>query len=650
MNKCRLLFFIVVFYASVGTIMSQNIVVDDTYTAQQLIQNVLINSPCANATNFSVSGDTFSGSNNSYGYFSYAGSVFPFATGIVLSTSRAIRTPGPNNDLIDEGSTSWAGDIDLEQALGISGTFNATLLEFDFTPLTNKISFDYLFASEEYHGNALCQYSDGFAFLLKVAGSTTPYQNLALIPNTTIPVKVTSVHPEVTGNGGCSAQNETYFGGFNSFNYPINFNGQTTVMTAKADVTPGLTYHIKLVIADEQNIRYDSAIFLDGGSFNVGVDLGPDRLIATNNPLCAGQTLVLDGTLSGTNFYQWFKDGIAILGATNPTYTVLDAGIYTVEITLSSSSCTTTGEIKIEYVSLPVLNNQTLVQCDTNNDGITTFNLTQLNALITGGNPQLTTVTYYQSLTNAQSQTNPIANPTAFQNTTTNQVFASVPNTFGCHNQATINLVVSNNMVNPPNPIQKCDNDTNLNGFTAFDMNLEVTPSVLNGLPPGLVVAYYASSNDALSETNSLPNSFTNTVANQQTIFARIINGSDCYGIIPVALHVLVFNPPQLQDETRYICTSNSINLSTPTGYSNYLWSTGATTNSIAVTQSGNYSVLVTNAFGCQKTKNFTVIDSEIATINSVQINDFDGFNNTVEIHLNQNDNYLYSLDGNFYQ
>lgn len=648
MNKGSLLFQIGFFYAFAATALAQNVVVNDTYTAQQLVENVLLNSSCATSANYAVSGDTFSGS-NSYGYFSYSGSTFPFADGIVLSTSRASRTQGPNNDLIDEGNTSWMGDPDLEQALNISGTYNATVLEFDFTPATDQISFDYLFASEEYHGNALCRYSDGFAFLLKPVGSAAPYQNLALIPNTNIPVKVTSVHPAVSGTNGCAAENEAYFGGFNGSNYPINFDGQTTVMTARATVTPGVTYHIKLVIADEANIRYDSAIFLKGGSFNVGVDLGPDRLLATNNPLCTGQTLVLDATLSGTNTYQWFKNGLPIGNATNATYTVTDAGIYSVEVTVNASTCIATGEVIIEYAPLFVLNDQTLVQCDPDNDGITTFNLSLLNALVTGGIPNLPNFSYFENLADAQAFDNPIIDLNAYQSTDGQQVYAGAVNTFGCSATAVITLSISNNSVTTPAPIEKCD-DAQPDGLTAFDLGLEVTPILTAGLPSALAVAYYATQNDALTQTNPLPDNFTNTTPLQQTIYAQILNGADCYDIVPVVLRVLVFNPAQLQDETRYLCNSSPINLSISNIYNGYLWSTGATSNSISVTQTGNYSVTVTNAAGCTKTKVYTVIAAQSPVITGVQVNDFDGLNNTIEIIVPPDPDYAFSLDGVNYQ
>src|SRR6476660_1171337 len=105
MHFQKISFFIVLLLLSV-TVHSQYILVDDTYTAQQLVENVLIDSPCANVSNFNVSGDPFSGGQQSYGYFTSNGSGFPFANGIVLSTARAFRSQGPNNNLVDEGDVN----------------------------------------------------------------------------------------------------------------------------------------------------------------------------------------------------------------------------------------------------------------------------------------------------------------------------------------------------------------------------------------------------------------------------------------------------------------------------------------------------------------------------------------------------------------
>lgn len=650
MMSLKTYFYTILFSLFCAKTIAQNIVVDDTYTAQQLVENVLVNSPCATVSNFSVSGDTFSAGQNSYGYFDYSGTDFPFANGIVLSTSRASRTAGPNNNLIDEGSPAWVGDSDLEQALSITGTFNATALEFDFTPLTSQISFDYIFASEEYQGTAPCRYSDGFAFLLKVAGSADDYQNLALIPGTSTPVKVTSVHPDISGGSGCSAQNEEYFGSYNGTTHPINFNGQTVVMTAKADVIPGTTYHIKLVIADEENIRYDSAIFLGGGSFDVGTDLGEDRLEATNNPVCDGESIVLDATESGLNTYQWYKDGTSLSGETNPTYTVTSEGFYEVEVSINTTTCVAKGEIFIEYVNLPSLNNQTLIQCDEDTDGITTYNLTSLNSLITGGDSQLTNVTFYESLANAQNNLNPILNPANYQNISVNQLFATAQNQFGCIGFATIDLQIASNSLPTIAPIFTCDVIGNQDGITNFDLNSMIGTSLSSSLPSGLTFAYYATENNAITSTNPLNSIFTNTIPNQQTIYVKVLDGINCYGILPIELNVNTFNPSNFNDETIYLCNGSSQTLSVASGFSSYNWSNGETDNSITVNTSGTYSVTVTDVNGCEKTKRFEIILSSSATITSVDVNDFSGNNNSINISVSGSGNYEYSIDGTDFQ
>ncbi|MET0759905.1 MAG: choice-of-anchor L domain-containing protein, partial [Flavobacterium sp.] len=174
MKFIKKILFIILACCFSGTITAQYIQVNDTYTAQQLIEDVLVNSTCASISNVSVTGGDFGNGQQSFGYFDNGTSSFPFLNGVVLSTGKATSSIGPNSSILSEGSTSWTGDNDLEQALNISGSINATVLEFDFTPVTNKISFDYIFSSEQYLTNPSsnqCNYTDGFAFLLKESGS-----------------------------------------------------------------------------------------------------------------------------------------------------------------------------------------------------------------------------------------------------------------------------------------------------------------------------------------------------------------------------------------------------------------------------------------------------------------------------------------------
>ena len=642
MKFFKVFLFIILTNSVCINVTAQNIQVDDTYSAQQLLEDVLINSTCAQVSNFSSSGDNYSNGEQSFGYFSSVSNNFPFNDGIVLSTSRAKRTEGPNDNLIDEGSTSWLGDQDLEKALDITNTINATILEFDFIPQTNAISFDYIFASEEYQGSAPCKYSDGFAFLLKEAGTNDPYKNLAVLPNTNTPVLVTTVHPIISS--GCPAINEQYFAGYNQTNAPINFNGQTVVLTAKSSVIAGKKYHIKLVIADHENIRYDSAIFLSGGSFTSGTDLGPDQLLATQNPICEGNSRLLDATQPGNNQYVWYKDNVEIIGESQPTYNVTQKGVYTVAVRLGSSTCISKGEVTIEYVPLPVLNSAILVQCDEDKNGKTIFNLAKADAIIKGTDASLGTVFYYETLTDAQSQevSKSIVNFTNYESSP-KTIFAIIANAYGCASITQLELKISNNS-SANIDFERCDVDGQIDGFFTFTLS-EANAFLLQGLPIGLMAEYYETINDALLQTNVLPNSYKNKTIYTSNIYARIINGADCFGISIVTLQVTANEPPDFEDENVSFCQNDSKRLEVGAYFSSYLWSNGDTNYYTLIDQPGEYTVTVSDGNTCLATKKFIVTASEIPKITSVTINNFQ-INNTVLINYTGIGEHQFSLDG----
>lgn len=544
------------------TVNAQVISVDESNTALQLIENILLQSSCASVSNVTVSGGNFSTGELSYGAFDANGSTFPFQSGIILSTGKINNAPGPNTSLLEDGGNmGWDGDADLQNALGISNSFNATILEFDFIPLGNQISFDYMLSSEQYLTNPSsnqCNFTDGFAFLLKEVGSTT-YQNLAVIPGTSIPVKINTVR----GSGTiCPPANEQYFDAFNGTAHPTNFNGQTKTLTAQANVTPGTQYHIKLVIADEGNFRYDSAIFLKGGSFNFGVNLGQDRLFTTENPVCQNEAtisnpLILDASYTGAT-YQWKFNNTNIIGATNATLEIpsalvptLQDGIYSVEVTIGAT-CTIPSSIELEFA--PALN------------------------------------------------------------------------------------VIKNEFI-------LCDNDNTLNGKTAFDLNA-MKNEIFSNLPNNYQIDFF----ETPTNTTPLPLSYTNTNAYSQPIYARITNIQGCYTDFQINLTVNVFDEV-VTDETIGLCNGNSIILDAGAGFNSYSWNTNPTQNSQTITVSapGTYTVTLENSNGCFKDKTFTVVGSQVATINDIAIVDFIS-NNSATVITSGNGNYEFSLNGINYQ
>ena len=627
---------------------AQYIQIDDNQTAQELIENVLINSSCANVSNITVSGWAFT-NGNSYGYFNRGTSIFPFQDGVIIATGRALSAIGPNSSLLSEGPTNWPGDIDLQQAINETNTINATVIEFDFLPFANKVSFDYIFSSEQYLSNPnsnQCSYSDGFAFLLKEVGSQDQYTNLAVVPGTAIPVKV----PTVRGEGTiCPPANEAYFDAFNGIEHPTNYNGQTKILKAESLVTPGVLYHIKLVIADQGNNLYDSAIFLGGGSFTVETELGDDRLIANGNPLCENETLTLDATTPNAVGYKWYRNNVLINNETNQTYTVNSFGVYKVEVVFNTT-CSSFGEIVIEYSSNPIPNDVNLTQCDSDTDGLAIFNLNDANSSVIGSNLNVGPPKYFLSFNDAFNVQNTLTSIDSFQNTTPNQIiFARLENTFDCFGISEITLSTSISSIIVP-PISICDGDTNQDGITVMDLSVDISPTVLGYFPSGLQAIYYSSTENAQTQTNALPNNYTNIIPFEELIFARITDGVNCFGIIPITLKINTFTPNNFETEELSLCENETYFLEVEDIYESYLWNTGEITPRINISLPGTYTVTVTNTDGCEATKIFIISPSGLATITSIDVQDFSGNQNTVQINYTGLGDYLFSLDGNYFQ
>ena len=629
---------------------AQYIEVDESYTAQQLVEDILINSPCANVSNFSVSGwQDF----KSYSYFSRGNSTFPFEDGVLITTGKAVSAIGPNTTLLSEGYSSWGGDDDLEEAINENNTTNATVLEFDFLPIANKIKFEYIFSSEQYYAYdnpSQCNYSDGFAFLLREANAQNNYQNLAVVPNTNIPVKITTVRGEGTI---CPPANPQYFDAFNGAEHPTNYNGQTKILTAEAEVEPGTLYHIKLVIADQENEYYDSAIFLGGGSFSVQTDLGEDRLVATGNPLCEGASLELDATQDGTgNTYQWYRNGVALAGETNPTYVVTQEGTYRVDITLGNSGCTTSGEIIIEYV-LPIPGeNATLFQCveNTNDSGI--YNLFDAASQIVQGVPSLNVESFHTTFDDAQNDTNTILNASNYTADDGEIVYARVSDNLGCTSVAEVLLRTTDGFFDMLE-LYTCSLP-NATEFGVFDLS-EAANQIYSLYGSDLEITFHLSVDNALVGVQNLPIAFTNTEPTWQTIYARLENENGCFGIVPMEL--LVVPAPQIDDDTTALLCLNDgdetlvLSSGVSGNLSNYefLWSTGETTPTIEINSAGTYTVEVTQTQGiyghihtCTSTRTITVSVSSIAEV-SYEASQNHGTQTITVITMGEGD-YVYAL------
>ncbi len=647
-------FFFLTLWVSLG--FSQNITVDSqTFSPQQLIEDILVDSNCiSNVQVTNTVGGDFNGNDQSYGFFDATGTSFPFQSGIVLSTGRLTNVQGPNTSLSDDDAPNWNGDADLEFALQETNTTNATILEFDFTSIASEISFRYLFASEEYQDGDpnTCQFSDLFGFLIRPT-SGTDYENIALVPGTNTPVKVTTVHPEIPN--GCEAENEIYFESFNGNIAPINFNGQTKILTATANIVPNQQYHVKLVIADEQNFRFDSAVFLEAGSFELNTNLGIDRLLANNNAVCENETITLDAFQVGMNSYKWFKDSVELTTETNATLLVTDAGTYNVEVTFGNG-CVSFGEIIIEYALNPVVSNTTLIGCDQDMDGLTIYNLFNASDAVTNNDDTLVITNFYTSLNNAELETNAIPQPNNYNNTSAMQiVYATVASqASNCSAIAEITLDISTNTLTP-NPVTVCD-DGAIDGIGRFFLD-DIRNDIIPLVPNNAIITFFTSLNDAFSDTNSINGNYNNTTPNSETIYVKVTTDTNqCYAISPLILNVLP-SPELLPDDSILYCLNTFPQTETLSagvidgGTLNYTYQwflnsvdLGINSSFIDINEIGIYTVIVTHPNSCTSTRVITVEASEAPIIETLDFTELT-VNNTATVTVSGTGDYEFAID-----
>ena len=524
----------------------------------------------------------------------------------------------------------------MEEALEIQNTLDATILEFDFISLQDdRITFEYIFASEQYLRTASegrCGYTDGFAFLIKEVDSRDDYQNIAVIPYTSIPVSVLTIF----GNGGlCPPINPQYFRQFNIGHSATNFNGETVVLNAVANIIPGKKYHIKLVIADQGNGLYDSGVFLKAGSFSGGKDLGEDLLVATNNALCLGETTILDATTPNATSYKWYKDNVEIIGATDATYIVNLPGNYRVEIFLPSG-CTITAERKIEYYSNLLILQNHFEFCDEDLDGSVILNLMDYNHQIIA-NANTVQIKYYNTLADAETNRNEIhqLDFTASEHSKTIFVAISTDRCSSVFHPISFSKK-SLSSADPIPAIEICDElldhqeAINLEDYLTFIPNLNDD------------YRFFTSEIDARNNINPIRDQ--QILTGNMTFYIRFSQADLCENIMSISFVLKQAKRSEtLVDQT--ICEGASTTLNAGDGFESYLWlHNGSTSPIITDVPVGTYHVRL-ELNGCFYTQEVVVHAEENPVIENIIVS-----GNTVTVIVaNPNPSYMYALDdGNF--
>ena len=229
----------------------------------------------------SISNATLNCATQANGLFKVVSSNLSLDSGIVLTTGRA-ETTGDQYGInglasnLASNNNNLLGDSMLVP-LALNTTFDACDLEFDLVPNGDTIKFQYVFSSEEYRNSVCGPYNDAFAFFISGPG-ISGYDNMALVPGTTIPVTINTINDGVPGSIGAIANCTSMGSGSPFTSYYIDNSsgatlthwGLTKVLQAIHAVIPCNYYHLKIVIADAGDPLYDSGVFLEAGSLQTG--------------------------------------------------------------------------------------------------------------------------------------------------------------------------------------------------------------------------------------------------------------------------------------------------------------------------------------------------------------------------------------------
>ncbi len=354
----RLLSFSLIIYLLLPFCLSgqsdSGIVTQGDLSAESLVEDIFADGVCETITNIRAIGDP-----RGIGYFENGSSSIGLDRGIILATGSIENAAGPNEatDRHDDFEYSF-DDPDLG-LLADTVIYDAVGLEFDFVPLDSIIAFRYVFASEEYCEFVGSLYNDVFGFFVSGPGIEGEFNlngiNAAVVPGTGDYVSINTINYQNNrqyyvgnelGPNLVQCQLEEVESPFLSY---IEYDGFTTILTAVLRLQPCETYKLRMLVADVNDGLYDSAVFLEAGSFNIGqkISLSSEGIDGSNNMTyegCSDGKVIFSRPEDRTDFpvtvnYRIGTSSTAEVGRdyqTLPGSITIPAGEQTAELLLKS--------------------------------------------------------------------------------------------------------------------------------------------------------------------------------------------------------------------------------------------------------------------------------------------------------------------------
>lgn len=295
-------------------------IVDD----QTIIDNIA-------TSQMTVTIDTIICNEGQYGVFGGVNTNLGMEKGLLLTTGSIANAIGPNFGFNVDENQGAPGDHDLDSLSAADNpSLDACVVEVDVFVPTDELTFEYIFASEEYAEYANSIFNDIFAFLVSGPGITGEpslggQENIALIPGTDIPVEINSINHvnnwQYYRSNEVDESNPLTPGGKS-----IKYDGMTTdylgikkTLTARKKVTPCETYHLKLAIGDRVDNAFDSGVFISeiqGGTPTLATNYfsGIDYLVEECTVVPDQIIVAIPLPESDVTFYEVLIGGTATLG------------------------------------------------------------------------------------------------------------------------------------------------------------------------------------------------------------------------------------------------------------------------------------------------------------------------------------------------
>jgi gliding motility-associated-like protein len=521
------------------------------YNTNQLVNGVLV--PVGSGTtisNVSFSGVYNNASKYQVGYFSTATTTLAqmgFSSGVVLTTGNTSDIPytlGLNPQAAGQMSTGYgsctAGEVrqtgtcgvlinDLDVLAGNSNYYNAAILEFDFVPVSTVVQFRYIFGSEEYTDNTgfinyqCSSYNDKFGFLISGPGIsggqgfTNNARNIARLPNGS-EVSINSVNNGTVGASGgapsasnCLAANPAWVQNSPSPEYlgtidGTELNGNTDILTAEqTGLTPGQTYHIKLIITDVSDAAYDAVVYLEAGSFTTlsCVDPAAPTIGTITQPTCSTPTgtVALANLPSSGSWIVTANPGFATITGTGTTanFSSLNPNTtYSFTVT-NAAGCSSVASTNAPINALPSNPSPPIVGTITQPSCLSPTGSVALSGLPVTGSWTITSTPGGLTQTGSGNATN-------FSGLSANTAYTfSVSNASGCVSGASSNVAIS--VYTPTAPI--------VGTITQPTCTVATGTVALSGLPSAGSWTLIAS-----------PGSLTITGSGTSTVFSNLTAGN----------------------------------------------------------------------------------------------------------------------------